>query len=67
MLLKPLLAVLATSALAIKLVQHLGHRQQQRRARREGQRHRDDVSRWEVEGGNLQATKPPAKRRPARS
>lgn len=66
MILKPILAVLATSALAMKLVQHLGHRHQQRRVRHEGQQHREDVSRWEAEGGNLPATPPPAKRRASR-
>lgn len=62
MLLKPILAVLATSALAMKLVQHLGQKHQQRRLRHEGRQQRDDVSRWEAEGGNLPAVQPPAKR-----
>lgn len=71
MILKPILAVLATSALAMKLVQHLGHKHQQRRVRHEGRQHRDDVNRWEAEGGNLPVTpavdKAPAKRRASRA
>ncbi|MBV8036990.1 hypothetical protein [Roseateles sp.] len=58
MILKPLIALVATSALAMTLLQHLGQQRRQRRARHEGRRHRDDVSRWEAEGGNL----PPAGR-----
>ena len=70
MILKPILAVLATSALAMKLVQHLGHKHQQRRVRHDGQQHREDVNRWEAEGGNLPITpstaKAPTKRRASR-
>ena len=53
MLTKSLIAVLATSALAVKLVQMLSHKHQQRRVRDDHQRHRDEVHRWEGEGGNL--------------
>jgi Ni/Co efflux regulator RcnB len=53
MLMKSVIALVATSALAAKLVQHLSHKQQQRRVRHDQERHRDDVSRWEAEGGNL--------------
>jgi hypothetical protein len=66
MILKPILAALATSALAMKLVQHLGQKHQQRRARHDGQQHREDVSRWEAEGGNLPAKPSTAKRRASR-
>jgi len=52
-ILKPLVAVLATSALAVKLVQHLHRTRQQRHARTEQRQHRDDMHRWEGEGGNL--------------
>lgn len=58
MILKPLIALVATSVLAMKLTRHLG-RQQQRRVKDERQRQRDDVHRWEGEGGNL----PPAPQR----
>jgi len=50
---KSLIALLATSALAVKLVQTLSNKHQQRRARDDHQRHRDEVHRWEGEGGNL--------------
>jgi hypothetical protein len=53
MLTKSLLAVLATSALAVKLFQHLSQKQQLRRAEGEKQQHREEVNRWEAEGGNL--------------
>jgi hypothetical protein len=55
MFMKPLIAVLATAALATGLARHL-HRKQQR-IRDDRQRQRDDVKRWEAEGGNL-PTKP---------
>lgn len=71
MMTKSLLAVLATSALAAKLVQHFSHRHQLRRAHDDKRQHREDVHRWEAEGGNLptpQTTaKPPAKPRASRS
>ncbi|MFT7774150.1 hypothetical protein [Roseateles sp.] len=56
MIIKPLIALIATSALALKLLQHMGRSQRQRRVRHERRQHRDDVGRWEAEGGNL----PPA-------
>ncbi|KQV89064.1 hypothetical protein [Pelomonas sp. Root1237] len=62
MILKPVLAVLATSALTMKLVQHLGQKHHQRRVRHDGKQHREDVSRWEAEGGNLPEPQLPAKR-----
>ena len=52
MLIKSLIALVATSALAVKLVQRLSQSQQLRRARDDHQRHRDDVHRWEAEGGS---------------
>lgn len=55
MLLKSVIALLATSALAAKLVQHLGHKQQLRRVRDDRHRQREEVQRWEAEGGNLPA------------
>ena len=64
-MIKSVVALVATSALALKLFQHLGRNHQQRRARREGQQHRQDVSRWEEEGGNLPPAKPSVKRRGA--
>jgi len=71
MLLKPILAVLATSAVAMKLVQHLGQKHHQRRVHHDGQQHREAVNRWEAEGGNLPVTpstaKAPVKRRASRS
>ena len=60
-LIKPALALIATSALAMKLVQHLSDKHQLRRARDDRRQHREDVSRWEGEGGNL-PPKPPAAR-----
>ena len=67
MILKPILALLATSALAMKVVQHLSHKQHQRRVHHDGKLHREDVNRWEAEGGNLPtpntATKPVARTR----
>ncbi|MCE4536922.1 hypothetical protein LXT12_06630 [Pelomonas sp. P7] len=53
MMIKPLIALLATSALAVKLVRHLSDRHQLRRAHDERRRQREDVYRWEEEGGNL--------------
>lgn len=70
MLIKSVIALVATSALAVKLVQHLGRQQRPRSASHDGRQHREDVSRWEAEGGNLPAAKPavkaPAKRRVSR-
>lgn len=48
-MLKSVIALVATSALAVKLFQHLG----QQRSRAERRLHHDDVHRWEAEGGNL--------------
>ncbi|MFG6464676.1 hypothetical protein ACG04Q_24100 [Roseateles sp. DXS20W] len=56
MILKPLIALVAASVLAMKLTQHLGRQQLQRRAKDDHQRQRDDVHRWEGEGGNLPPT-----------
>ena len=53
MIIKSLIALLATSALATKLVQHLSRNNQLRRVRDDHQRHHHDVTRWEGEGGNL--------------
>jgi Ni/Co efflux regulator RcnB len=61
-MIKSLIALFATSALAVKMVQRLSQKQHQRRVRHDGQRHRDDVNRWEAEGGNLPTPKLPAKR-----
>ena len=52
-MIKSLIALLATSALAATVVQHLGRQQRVRRLRHEGRQHHDEVSRWEAEGGNL--------------
>ena len=57
MLIKSFIALIATSALAMKLVRHLSHKQQ-RRTRTDRERHRDDVQRWEAEGGNLPSGPP---------
>lgn len=64
-MIKSVIALLATSALAVKLVQHLGE-QRVRRVRGEGRQHHDDVSRWEAEGGNLPDTPPAASGQAAR-
>lgn len=62
MLMKSVIALVATSALAAKLVQHLSRQQRQRRVQHDRRQHRDDVSRWEAEGGNLPPAQPPAGR-----
>lgn len=71
MIMKPLIALVATSALAAKLVQHFSHNRQLRRAHDDKRLHREDVHRWEAEGGNLptpQTTaKAPVKRRASRT
>ena len=68
-MIKSVIALVATSALAVKMFQHLGE-QRVRRARHEGRQHHDEVSRWEAEGGNLPDVEPatPGKvtRRPRR-
>lgn len=56
MILKPLIALVATSVLAVKLARHLNPTPRQRRAKDDPQRHRDDMHRWEGEGGNLPPT-----------
>lgn len=61
MLTKSFLALVATSALAAKLVQHFSHKQQLRRARDEKRQHREEVNRWEAEGGNLPTPQTQAK------
>lgn len=55
-MIKHVIALVAASGLAAKLVKHLSQRHQTRRSHEEGHRHHDEVSRWEAEGGNL----PPA-------
>lgn len=71
MLTKSILALVATSALAAKLIQHFSQKQQLRRTRDDKHQHREDVNRWEAEGGNLPTpqtqAKAPAKRRVSRS
>jgi len=53
MILKPVLILLATSALALQLVQHLRRKHELRRVRDDHRRHHDEMTRWEGEGGNL--------------
>ncbi|HEY0957092.1 MAG TPA: hypothetical protein VGE36_20225 [Roseateles sp.] len=60
-MIKQVIALVAASGLAAKLVQQLIQRPQTQRGRDEGRRHRDEVNRWEAEGGNL----PPAPPWPA--
>lgn len=71
MLTKSILALVATSALAAKLVQHFSQKQQLRRVRDDRHQQREDVNRWEAEGGNLPTpqapAKAPAKRRASRA
>jgi Ni/Co efflux regulator RcnB len=55
-MIKLVIALAAASGLAATLLQQLSRKHQARSHRDEGHRHRDDVSRWEAEGGNL----PPA-------
>ncbi|MFG6488398.1 hypothetical protein ACG04R_17050 [Roseateles sp. BYS78W] len=54
LIVKPLIALIATSALAATLFRHLSHGQR-RPSRDERSQHREDVHRWEGEGGNLPA------------
>ena len=61
MLIKSIIGAIATSALALKLVRNLSQQRQLRRVRDDRQRHREDVNRWEAEGGNL-PSRPPASR-----
>ena len=51
MFIKYFIAVLATASLATGMARHL--RRKQHRIRDDRQRQRDDVKRWEAEGGNL--------------
>ncbi len=53
MIIKSLIALVATSMLTMKVVRHFGQKQQLRRVRDDHHRHRDDMHRWEGEGGNL--------------
>lgn len=55
-MIRSVIALIATSALAAKVIQHLG--QQQRLRRHHERLHHDDVNRWEAEGGNLPVTEP---------
>lgn len=55
-MLRSFIAVLATAALALKLNQQ---RQRRQRLCHDSLRHREDVSRWESDGGNLPAGQPP--------
>jgi Ni/Co efflux regulator RcnB len=56
-MIRSVIALIATSALAAKLVQHLSRQQRLKRLHHERQHH-DDVSRWEAEGGNLPDAEP---------
>ncbi len=58
MLIKSVIALVATSALALKLAQNLSQKHQLRRTRHDHQRQREDVTRWEGEGGNLPPSAP---------
>lgn len=57
-LIKPLIAVLATSALAMKLIRRLSDDRRLRHARDDRRHHKQDVQRWESEGGNPPPTPP---------
>lgn len=50
---KQFLALVAVSSLTAALVQRMSRHQQRRRLSQEKRQLRDDVSRWEEEGGNL--------------
>jgi len=52
-------ALIATSALTMKLVRHLSQKRRLSRVPNDHERQRDDVHRWEAEGGNL-PSRPPA-------
>lgn len=58
MILKPLIALLATSVLAMQLARHLSPTPRQHRVKEDQRRHRDEMLRWEGEGGNLPAAPP---------
>lgn len=55
-MLKQFLFVAAASTLAAKVAQHFSRHHQQRRVHAERRQHRDDMNRWEAEGGNLPVT-----------
>jgi len=59
MLIKSFIALIATSALTMKLVRHLSQKRRLSRVPNDHERQRDDVHRWEAEGGNL-PSRPPA-------
>jgi hypothetical protein len=58
MILKPLIVLVAASTLGMKLVQHLGRQHRVRRLRHDRHQQREDVHRWEGEGGNLPPSPP---------
>ena len=51
-MIRSVIALVASSDLAYKLVKHFGQKHEMRRAGQEGRQQRDDVHRWEAEGGN---------------
>ncbi|MBW8848525.1 MAG: hypothetical protein JF607_26615 [Burkholderiales bacterium] len=53
MLFKQVLALVAVSGLTATLVRKLSHHHAKRRVHHEKRQLRDDVHRWEQEGGNL--------------
>lgn len=58
MLIKSIIAVAATAALAAKLLQHLNRDARLAGAGGDGNGQPDDVNRWEAEGGNLPEAPP---------
>jgi hypothetical protein len=55
-MLKEFIFVAAASTLLAKVAQRLHSHQQSRRAHVDRSQQRDDVNRWEAEGGNLPVT-----------
>ena len=55
-MIKLVIALAAASGLAATLLQQLSRKHRARRSHDEGHRHREDVNRWEAEGGNLPPT-----------
>lgn len=55
-MLKQFIFVAAASTLVAKVAQHFNRNQQQRRVHADRRQHRDDMHRWEAEGGNLPVT-----------
>lgn len=55
MIFKTFVVFVLASGLAVKLAQHVGQYRRRRRVPDEGRQQRDDVSRWEHEGGSLRA------------